>query len=168
MQFIRLPKPIDIAKRVLPEPVRNWLDTKSVQSNIVILLQQLWVHIRVSGVIELSKTWMPHWHTFRNFTHWAWALWDFGNHDLILIIRDQGSQQKVTLSLESICTIPSQAMASDGKMPRLGQHSSNCGIPCFVNVLGTFQGMVYQFHDNPEALYRCAAAILSNITNCDI
>jgi len=41
MQFIRLPKPIDIAQCVLPEPVADWIDTESVQSIIMSVLQQL-------------------------------------------------------------------------------------------------------------------------------
>ena len=41
MQFIRLPKPIDIAKRVLPELVVDWVDTYSVQSINITVLQQL-------------------------------------------------------------------------------------------------------------------------------
>jgi hypothetical protein len=41
MQFIRLPKPIDIAERVLPELVADWVDTESVQSINIIVLQLL-------------------------------------------------------------------------------------------------------------------------------
>ena len=41
MQFIRLPKPKDIAERVLPELVAGWVDTYSVQSINFIVLQQL-------------------------------------------------------------------------------------------------------------------------------
>jgi hypothetical protein len=48
MQFIRLPKPIDIAERVLPELVADWVDTKSVQSINMIVLQQLQVKMLVS------------------------------------------------------------------------------------------------------------------------
>jgi len=32
MQFIRLPKAIDIAERVLPELVADWMNTKSVKN----------------------------------------------------------------------------------------------------------------------------------------
>jgi hypothetical protein len=39
MQFIRLPKVIDIAERELPELVANWVDTESVQSIMIIVLQ---------------------------------------------------------------------------------------------------------------------------------
>ena len=41
MQLIRLPKPIDMAERVLPELVADWADTESVQSFNIIVLQQL-------------------------------------------------------------------------------------------------------------------------------
>ena len=48
MQFIRLPKPIDIAERVLPQLVADWVDTKSVQGINMIVLQQLGVNMLVS------------------------------------------------------------------------------------------------------------------------
>jgi hypothetical protein len=41
MQFIRLPKPIAIAERVLLEQVADWVDTESVQSINIIVLQLL-------------------------------------------------------------------------------------------------------------------------------
>jgi len=69
MQFIRLPKPIDVAERVLPELVADWADTESMQSINIIVLQLLRVNMLVSGVIKWSKSSMPHWRTFRNFTH---------------------------------------------------------------------------------------------------
>jgi len=38
MQFIRLPKAIDISERVLPELVAEWVDTEGVQSlNMIVL-----------------------------------------------------------------------------------------------------------------------------------
>ena len=48
MQFIRLPKPIDIAERVLPQLVADWVDTESVQGINMIVLQQLGVNMLVS------------------------------------------------------------------------------------------------------------------------
>jgi len=48
MQFIRLPKPIDIAERILPELVTDWVDTYSVQSINSIDHQQLQENILVS------------------------------------------------------------------------------------------------------------------------
>jgi hypothetical protein len=55
MQLIRLPKGIDIAERELPELVADWVDTESVQSIKIIVLQKLQVNILVSLVIEWSK-----------------------------------------------------------------------------------------------------------------
>jgi hypothetical protein len=168
MQFIRLPKPIDIAERVLPELVADCVDTYSGKSINIIVLQQLRVSMLVSRVIEWSTSWMAHWGTFGNFTQRAWAIWDLSNHDLFRIIPDPGSQQRVTLSLESICTIPFQARASAVKMPMLRQHSSNSGMPGFVNVRGTLPGTWDQPNNNPYAVCRCAAVIFSNITDCEI
>jgi len=48
MQFIRLLKPIDIAERVLPELVADWVDTESVESIKMIVFQKLRVNMRVS------------------------------------------------------------------------------------------------------------------------
>jgi hypothetical protein len=55
----------------MPGLVANWVDTKSVQSINMIVLQQLGVNMLVSCVIEWSTCGMPHWRTFRNFTHWT-------------------------------------------------------------------------------------------------
>jgi len=168
MQFRRLPKAIDIAERVLQELVGDLVDTKSLQSINMIVLKQLRVNMLVSWVIEWLKSWMPHRRPFRNFTHRAWAIWDLSNHDLFQIIPDPGSQQQATLSLESISTIPFQARASDVKMPKLRQHSSNCGMPCLVNEIGTFRETWDQPDINSEAVFWCAADIFSNITKCEI
>jgi hypothetical protein len=48
MQFIRLLKAIDIAERVLPELVADWVETYSVQSINIIIHQQLGVNMLVS------------------------------------------------------------------------------------------------------------------------
>ena len=48
MQFIRVPKAIDIAERVLSELVADWVNTTSVQSINMIVLQQLQVNMLVS------------------------------------------------------------------------------------------------------------------------
>jgi len=74
----------------------------------------------------------------------------------------------VTLLLESISTIPFQARASDVKMPKLRQHSSNRGMPCFNSVFGTFRGTGNEPDKNPGALFTCAVDIFSNITNCEM
>jgi hypothetical protein len=41
MQFIRLPKPIDIAERELPELVADWMNMKSVQNINIRFVQKL-------------------------------------------------------------------------------------------------------------------------------
>jgi len=69
------------------------------------------------------------------------------------IISDPGGQQRVSMSLESICRIPFQAGASDVKTPKLRQHSSNHRIPGFINVLGTFQEIWDQADENLGALF---------------
>ena len=86
------------------------------------------------------------------------------NHDLFRIITDPGSQQRVTMLLESICTFPFQAGASNVKMPKLRQHSSNLRMPCFVYVFDTILGTREQADKNPGAQFRCTAVIVSNIS----
>ena len=93
----------------------------------------------VSWVIQWSKSQMPHWDTSGNCPHQAWVIWDLRNLDLVQIISNDGSQKRVTLSLESLGTILFHATASNIKKCKLRQHSSNCGIPCFVNLFGSFQ-----------------------------
>ena len=48
MQFIWLPKVIDFVEKVLPELVADWVDTESVQSINMIVLEQLRVNMLVS------------------------------------------------------------------------------------------------------------------------
>jgi len=87
---------------------------------------------------------------------------------LVRIIPDAGSQQQVTLSLESISTIPFQAWASNVTMPKLRLHSSSRRMQGFVNVFGTSLGTWYQADKNDGALFWGAADIISNITNREI
>jgi len=84
------------------------------------------------------------------------------------MIPNPHSQKRITLSLESISTIPSQATASAVKMQILRQHCSNCRMPCFLNVFGTFQDIWDQPEQNPGAHIRCAAVIFLNTTNREI
>jgi len=72
------------------------------------------------------------------------------------------------LLLESFCTILFQAGASDVKMPRLRQHSSNHGMPCFVNVLGTLWGTWDQPDQNPGARFWCAVNMFPNFAQCEM
>jgi len=48
MQFIRLPKVIDIAERVLPELVADWMDTKSVRNIDISFVQKVQVNRLIS------------------------------------------------------------------------------------------------------------------------
>jgi len=165
MQFIRLPKLIDIAERVLPEPVVDWMNTRSVQNITIPFIQKLQVNILISWVIGWSNNGMSHRHTFRNFTNQAWAIWDLSNHDLSWIIPDPGHQKRITLSQECISTIPFQAGTSYVKIPQWGQHCSNHRMPCLVTIFGTFQGTGDQPNKKTGIHFRCTADIFSNITN---
>jgi len=94
MQFSRLRKAIDIAQRVWPELVLDWMNTKSVQNVNISLVEKLQVNKLISWVIKWFKSWMPNWRTCWNFTHRAWAVWDLSNHTLFWIIPDSGSQRE--------------------------------------------------------------------------
>jgi len=78
-----------------------------------------YIFITVRGE-PLTNSGMSHWRTFRNFTHRAWPIWDWSNHDLFWIIADPGCQKRTTLSLESIRTIPFEAGTSYVKIPEWG------------------------------------------------
>jgi len=84
------------------------------------------------------------------------------------MIPDLGNQHRVPSCLESICTTPFQARASDVKLPKLRQQSSNCGMPCFVNVFGNFRGTWDQSDENQGMLFMSRAHMFSNINHCDI
>jgi len=84
------------------------------------------------------------------------------------MISDQCGEQWVTLSLEIICTIPFQAGASDVKMSKFSKHSSNRGMPCFVDDMGTIRGIWHQVKENPGALCSCTADIFFYITYREI
>jgi len=165
MQFIRLPKAIDIAERVLPERVADWMNTKSVQNIDISLVQKLQVNVLISSVIKWSKSWMPHCRIFKTFTHRVWAIWDLSNHALFRMIPDPGSQKRITLSLESNSTVSFQARASNFKIPKWGQHCSNRGMPCLVSIFDTFRRTGDQPIKHPGALFRCTVDIFSNITD---
>jgi len=168
MQFIRLPKALDIAERVLPELVADWINTKSVQNIDISFVQKLQVNMMILWVIKWSKSGMPHWHTFRIFTHRAWAIVDLRNHNLFRIIPDPGSQNRITMSLVSISTITFQARASDVKILEWRQHCSNRGMPCLVNIFGTFRRTGDQPNKKPGMVFMCMADIFLNITDREI
>jgi len=56
MQFIRLPTRIDIAERVMPELVADWLNSKSVQSIDISFIQKLQLNLLISWVIKWSTS----------------------------------------------------------------------------------------------------------------
>jgi len=141
MQFIRLPKPIDIAKREVPELVADWMNRKSGQNSNISLVVKLWVNMLISWVVECLTCWMPHRRTFRIFTHWASAIWDLSNHNMFWIIPDPGWQKRITSSLKSINTLPFHARTSFGKIGQWGPHSSKYGLPCPVRIVGTILGI---------------------------
>jgi len=168
MQFIRLPMSIDIAERASPELVSNWINTKSMQNIDHSCVQNLRLNLPISWAIEWSKSGMPHQRTVRDFTHQAWAIWDLSNYDLFWIIPNLSSQKRITLFLESISTVPFQAGTSYVKIPEWGQHSSNCGMPCFISSFGTMWWTGDPLNEDPAAEFRCSVDIFSNITNCEI
>jgi len=168
MQFIRLPKLINIAERELPELVADWMNTKSVQNINMSFSRKLWVIILISWVIECSTSWMPHRRTIGNFTPRPWAKRDLSNPNVFWTIPDPGSQKRITLLLESISTIPFQSRTSYVKIPEWGHHCSNRRMPCHICIFDTFWGTSNQPNENPGALHRCTADIFLNITNGEI
>jgi len=52
MQFIRLPKPIDITETKLPELVADLMSSRSVQNINIISIQKLQVNILLLPVVE--------------------------------------------------------------------------------------------------------------------
>jgi len=168
MRFIRQPEPIDCAEKVLPELVVGWINTMSVQYINIGLVQELKANMLMSSVIEWTKSWIPHWHTSRNFTHSTWAIFNMSNHDLFWIVPDPGRQQRITLSLESTSTIPCQARTSYVKILKWEQHSSNCGMPCQVSIFGTFQRTADQANQNQGLQCRCVVDIFLNSSNWEI
>jgi hypothetical protein len=55
MQFIRRPKVIDIAERVLPELVADWMTTKRVQKIEIRFVQKPQVNLLISWVSKWLK-----------------------------------------------------------------------------------------------------------------
>jgi len=109
---------------------------------------------------------MPHRHTFRNFTHRVWAIWDLCHHDLFRIIPNPGSLQRVTLFFKSICTVPFQPRASDDKMSKLRHQSTNRRISCFVKVFPNIRWTWVQANENPGSLVAYPARYLFGCYQC--
>jgi len=168
MQFIRLPKAMDIAERVLPELVSDWMNTKILQIIDIRLIQSFRVNILISWVIKWSKSGMTHRRTFTKFTHRAWAIRDMSNHDLFQIIPNPGHQKQISLSVESISTMPCQVGTRYVKILECGHNISNREMPCLVRLFGTFRGTRHRTNENPAGLFWCPPDIFSIITNCEI
>jgi hypothetical protein len=83
---------------------------------------------------------------------------------LVLDNPHPGSQKRITLSLESISTIPFQSGTSCVMIPEWGQHGSSHRIPCLVSNIGTFRRTGDPPNKNSCPLFRWAADIFSNIT----
>ena len=84
------------------------------------------------------------------------------------IIHDPGSQKRITLSLESISTIPFQASATDVKIPEWGQYCSHCKMACLISNFLSIRGTADQPNKSPAPLIWCTADIYSNITDREI
>jgi len=113
-------------------------------------------------------SWMPHQYTFSYCTHRVWTIWDLSNHVLFLIIADPCSQKRITLTLESISTIPFQARVSYVKISEYRQHRANRGMWCLVSLFGLSWGILDQPNLNPGRLLKCVENMFSNIANCKI
>jgi hypothetical protein len=68
MQFIWLPKRIEIGERVLPQLAEDLVNIYSMESINCILVQLSRVNMPTSGVIKWSEVEKPHWHTLSKFT----------------------------------------------------------------------------------------------------
>jgi len=122
----------------------------------------------ISLIAELSNNWTTHTHPIRNFTHWAWAIWDLRNHDLSWIIPDPVSRQTATVPPKSIRTISVRARTSYVNIPEWGQHGSNCRMPYLISIFVSFRGTYDQPNKTPDALFWCVANTLLNISNGEI
>lgn len=118
MQFVRHPRLVDVAERVLPEVVAYWESTLNVQNISTGFLRKLQVSMLKSRVFGRLTSVMLDWHSLTNFWQQAWAMQDLSNHHLFKTIPDPFSQLRVTLSLEFIITIPSQATSSNVNIPK--------------------------------------------------
>jgi hypothetical protein len=144
------------------------MNTNSVQIIDSTVIQTIQVNTHFFCVIEGSKCWTHHWCGMWNCTDQAWAIWDLSNRNLLWIILYPGSQKRITLSVESISTMPFQARGRDVKIPEWGQHCRNCGMPFLVSIFGTIWRRGDQPNKNPGVLFRWTADIISNIPDCEI
>jgi len=159
---------INIAERVLPELIADWMNTKRGQNNNITFVQKRWAPMLINWVIECSTRSMAYRRTFRNATHLAWAIWDLRNHHMIWIIPNPDSLKRMTLLLESIHKISLQARTGYVRISEWGQHCVNHGMPCLVHILDTLRRIRNQPNQNQGAVIRCTANDFSNTTNHEI
>jgi len=152
MQFIRLPKLIDIVERVVPELVSDWMNSNSIHNITICFVQQDQANMLISWVIKWSKSGMPHWHSYVNFTHSIWDISDFSKHDLFQTIPGPGTHKRTSLSLEYISSVPFQAWTSYVKIPEWGEHSSNRRMQCLISIFHTF----WVTDNQPKRIQACS------------
>jgi len=112
MQFIRLPNAVNIAERVFPELVEDWVDIYSMHSIDICVLLEFHVIMLVSWAIEWSTCGMPHQCTFSIHPHRTWAILELGSPLLLYLIPGPGTYQQITLTPESICTTSATTLVS--------------------------------------------------------
>jgi len=93
---------------------------------------------------------------------------NYSNRDLFRIIPDPGRHTRITLSVESISTIPFQARTRYVKIPKWELHCSKHRMPCLRSIFDTIRATYDQANGNLGVLFMCLADIISNITNCGI
>jgi hypothetical protein len=144
------------------------MNIKTVQNIKISFVQKLWVNMLISWVIRWVKSWMPHQSSFRNLSHRAWALWDLSNHDAFWIIPYPDSQKRITVSLQSISTIPfkvKDGLCQDSAIGTAWIHLQNamhCRYIC------TFQGIWNLPNEHPGTAFMCTADMFLNISNREI
>jgi len=122
----------------------------------------------ISPLVKWYKSGIPHPCMFRNFTHWAWAIWHLCNQVLLWIFPDPGCHERITWFLKSICGILIQAGTRHINIAGWGQHSSNCSIPYLVTICDTIWGTGDQPNENPGILSICVVDCYSYTSNREI
>lgn len=95
----------------------------------------LQVNMLISWVIKWFISLKSHWHTIGNLAHRKWAILNWRNQHLCWIISNQGIQKIITLTLESIRTIPFEVGISYYKIPECRQHTSNRVMSSNITVI---------------------------------
>ena len=76
--------------------------------------------------------------------------------------------KRITLSVESISTIPFRARTRYFKILECGHLCSNRGMPCLGRIFGTFWGAGVQRNENSGVWIRCLRDIFLSISYRDI